>query len=67
MVLSEFFIVVVILSANHSKGPRFQRGHNHLLIVFQIVISFLFIFISKKVVAEVLKITVFFRDLNWDC
>ena len=57
--LSGFFIVVVIMSANHSKGPRFEPGHNHLVIVFYIVISFFFL-ISKKVVAEVLKITILF-------
>ena len=46
------------MSSNHSKVPRFEPGHNHLVIVFHIVISFFFS-ISKKVVAEVLKIPVF--------
>ena len=35
----DFFIVVVIMSANHSKCPRFEPGHNHLVMVFHIVIS----------------------------
>ena len=39
LVMLRIFIVVLIMSANHSKGPRFEPGHNHLVIFFQIVIS----------------------------
>ena len=35
----DFFIVVVIMTANDSKCPRFEPGHNHLVIFFYIVIS----------------------------
>ena len=34
----DFFIVVVITTANESKCPRFEPGHNHLVIVFHIAI-----------------------------